>query len=300
MNNTCQPQGMASEGMRMEKVINNLDGLQALQGISIEALAHKNFLTDEYNDNVRDVVEYSQNIKNSYQLFNWLQASFQYLVRHEVFIYATRSGKHSHYHFDYLSCSRYFTEDTLKSLTVKPDSLLQLVMQQWQTSKKPLFVVDDEESEEMSEDEYVVTRLDEKEFTSTELREFVVHGLSEQGLMVIFGRLQHHSRKEIAANLRLLMPTLQRVISSVIINADKQIKAGLYGPRPYSAKKLSRREVEVLAWLQLGKTNWEISNILNVSPLTVKNHVQNIIKKLGVKNRRQAAAKGVRLGLVKK
>jgi DNA-binding CsgD family transcriptional regulator len=49
----------------------------------------------------------------------------------------------------------------------------------------------------------------------------------------------------------------------------------------------------------MGKTNWEISTILNISPLTVKNHVQNVIRKLSVLNRNQAAIKAAKLGLIK-
>ncbi|PCK10024.1 MAG: hypothetical protein COA42_00005 [Alteromonadaceae bacterium] len=53
--------------------------------------------------------------------------------------------------------------------------------------------------------------------------------------------------------------------------------------------KLSERESEVLQWVSLGKTNWEIGMILDISMYTVKNHVKNILKKLGVNNRTQAA-----------
>jgi transcriptional regulator EpsA len=56
---------------------------------------------------------------------------------------------------------------------------------------------------------------------------------------------------------------------------------------------LTQRESEILAWVCVGKTNWEISRIFNISENTVKNHVQNIYKKLGVTNRTQAAGKAV-------
>lgn len=48
----------------------------------------------------------------------------------------------------------------------------------------------------------------------------------------------------------------------------------------------------------MGKTNWEIGNIMQVSPLTIKNHVQNILRKLDVENRSQAASKALKLGLI--
>ncbi|GAB2882941.1 hypothetical protein GCM10027046_09170 [Uliginosibacterium flavum] len=53
---------------------------------------------------------------------------------------------------------------------------------------------------------------------------------------------------------------------------------------------LSSREIEVLHWIRAGKTNFEIGVILDISPLTVKNHVQKILRKLNVSNRAQAAA----------
>jgi DNA-binding CsgD family transcriptional regulator len=57
---------------------------------------------------------------------------------------------------------------------------------------------------------------------------------------------------------------------------------------------LSERERQVLQWVREGKTNHEIGQILSISPLTVKNHVQRILRKLNVSNRAQAAARGVK------
>lgn len=60
----------------------------------------------------------------------------------------------------------------------------------------------------------------------------------------------------------------------------------------------SKRELEILAWICLGKTNDEIGRILSISEFTVKNHVQRILAKLGVQNRTQAATRALSLGLV--
>ncbi|MHB1295275.1 MAG: response regulator transcription factor [Anaerolineae bacterium] len=61
---------------------------------------------------------------------------------------------------------------------------------------------------------------------------------------------------------------------------------------------LSERELEVLRLVAEGLTNQEIAQALIVSPTTIKSHVQNIIVKLGVSDRTQAAVQGVRQGLI--
>jgi transcriptional regulator EpsA len=54
---------------------------------------------------------------------------------------------------------------------------------------------------------------------------------------------------------------------------------------------LSERELEILRWVTLGKTNPEIGSILNLSEFTIKNHLKRIFKKLDVMNRAQAVGK---------
>ncbi|VAW58405.1 hypothetical protein MNBD_GAMMA11-3011 [hydrothermal vent metagenome] len=53
---------------------------------------------------------------------------------------------------------------------------------------------------------------------------------------------------------------------------------------------LSPRELDVLEWVCVGKTNWEIGKILGISFCTVKIHVRNILRKLNASNRVQAAS----------
>ncbi len=61
---------------------------------------------------------------------------------------------------------------------------------------------------------------------------------------------------------------------------------------------LSARECEVLVLVVDGYSNQEIANELGITHNTVKNHLRNILTKLGVRNRAQAAAYAVRHGLV--
>lgn len=92
--------------------------------------------------------------------------------------------------------------------------------------------------------------------------------------------------------VELLMPYLHVALSRIGENEDVAEPVEL----PVESL-LSPRERQVLDWMREGKTNHEIGHILNISPLTVKNHVQNILRKLKVCNRAQAVATGVRAGL---
>lgn len=62
--------------------------------------------------------------------------------------------------------------------------------------------------------------------------------------------------------------------------------------------ELSAREMDVLRCVVAGMSNKEIGNHLNISELTVKRHVGQLLEKLGVQYRTQAATAAIRRGLV--
>jgi DNA-binding NarL/FixJ family response regulator len=61
---------------------------------------------------------------------------------------------------------------------------------------------------------------------------------------------------------------------------------------------LTQRELQVLRHMALGLSNKEIGQSLNISVETVKEHVQNVLRKIAVTDRTQAAVWAVRKGLV--
>ena len=61
---------------------------------------------------------------------------------------------------------------------------------------------------------------------------------------------------------------------------------------------LTGRELEVLREIVGGKSNKEIAAALDISEATVKSHVNNILSKLGVTDRTQAATTALQRGLV--
>lgn len=66
-----------------------------------------------------------------------------------------------------------------------------------------------------------------------------------------------------------------------------------------STEKLTNREIEILKMVANGYTNKLISQEFFISQDTVKEHVSNIIKKLGSKNRAEAVAVAIRKKLIK-
>lgn len=79
----------------------------------------------------------------------------------------------------------------------------------------------------------------------------------------------------------------------------RRVTSALAAPRtkPDMEVPLTRREAQVLAHMVEGHTNQRIADELAVSYETVKEHVQNVLKKIGVNDRTQAAVWAVRSGL---
>jgi DNA-binding NarL/FixJ family response regulator len=65
-----------------------------------------------------------------------------------------------------------------------------------------------------------------------------------------------------------------------------------------STEQLTQREQDVLEQIVRGKSNKEIGSALDISEATVKTHINNLLSKLGVEDRTQAATAAIQRGLV--
>jgi len=68
--------------------------------------------------------------------------------------------------------------------------------------------------------------------------------------------------------------------------------------RPVFNEPLSDRELEILRLVASGASNQDIADTLSIALTTARKHVSNILGKLGVRNRTQAASRGRDLGLL--
>jgi two-component system, NarL family, response regulator len=83
--------------------------------------------------------------------------------------------------------------------------------------------------------------------------------------------------------------------SSQIFDAIGQIDRC---PRPADELQLTKRELEVLTLIAKGRTNQQISQVLFITPGTVRVHVHTILQKLNVSDRTQAAIFALQQNLI--
>ena len=87
-------------------------------------------------------------------------------------------------------------------------------------------------------------------------------------------------------------------VTAMVLGEFRRLSA-IAPPGPPASCGLSPREVEVVRLLACGACNKDIARALGVAEGTVKNHVTNVLAKLGVDDRTQAALRARDLGLVR-
>ena len=112
--------------------------------------------------------------------------------------------------------------------------------------------------------------------------------LKDSSIQELIAGINAASRGESLISPTIASKVLQRVrASSTQPEIESTIRA-----------ELSDREIEVLKLIANGKDNAMIAGELHISPKTVKNHISNILMKLQIDNRIQAAVYAVRSGIV--
>lgn len=126
------------------------------------------------------------------------------------------------------------------------------------------------------------------------MRSSLVHGFSDQRgnleCIYVFLSTQNLSDPVFHRSLRFFLPYLDhslRQVSHLPFQSATQGPGVVESDSPDESSSLSPRELEIMHWVRIGKTNYEIGVILNISAFTVKNHLQRIYKKLGTSSRAQ-------------
>jgi transcriptional regulator EpsA len=128
------------------------------------------------------------------------------------------------------------------------------------------------------------------------MRSVLVHGVHDKrsghdSLFVAFTCGSFTRGRSLARFLSLLEPLVAQVDAAFRKVPAFPLNDARFALREGNVLDLSTREMEVLDALCRGRTNLQIAATLDISPFTVKNHVQRIFRKIGVSNRTQAAAR---------
>jgi transcriptional regulator EpsA len=232
-------------------------------------------------------IETSVRVAKRSDFFLWVQGVFQGVLGHELLVCAVAEPGNRAFRMEWMS-SRPLDEALFAQLCEPGGGLMYRLIALWEKSGlRPLVVNPDRGSSDEIAAE--VGRL--------QLDKVVAHGVPDirgraAGLFA-FSWLSGRGSFEAVRALELIVPYLYA--AWVRANCDGRGSAGITSV--VTREVLTAREVEILNWVEQGKSNNEIAQILSISHLTVKNHVQKILRKLNVQNRAQAVAKGINLNL---
>ncbi len=112
--------------------------------------------------------------------------------------------------------------------------------------------------------------------------------------------LKDSSIQDLMAGIRAAARGESLISPTIAAKVLQRIRASSSQPEIESTirSELSDREIQVLKLIANGKDNAMIAGELHISPKTVKNHISNILMKLQIENRIQAAVYAVRSGIV--
>lgn len=261
--------------------------------------------------------EASLRIKEHMDLFHWLQGDVQRFVPHEILIAAWGDFSTRVLTFDVISPSPRLRTEKLYSLggldacsgdvcrrakgirACGPCGIIPFLVgmrDRWHgVGCSPVTVLRSEEAQVI---DFICASCDPgaSELLAT-MRSSLVHGFGDQRgkneCVYVFLSTKDLSDNSFRRNLRFLLPYLDYSLRQV---AQLPVQNGDAEPEPNVVEAvesgeqsgLSQREFEIMEWVRIGKTNYEVGIILNISAFTVKNHLQRIFKKLDVTNRAQA------------
>ncbi len=246
-----------------------------------------NLITLEGEDQGRlvSIIDSSLKVNDEKRFFCWAQCELQYLMPHEILLCGTNMGAGSMMRYFLFSSTPEFTIEHVRELCNPNDGLINQMMRIAELSGD-VFLIGPDSRDNLDLDCMKALR-------RHKLINAVAHGVldAESRLKSYFCFFRVHEKLDNRTRylLNILLPILDVTISRVAVNAV---------PQKQCEVMLGKRLMEVLLLLKAGKSNQEIAEELALSPLTVKNHVQKILKKLKAKSRTHAVIHAINIGLL--
>ena len=237
------------------------------------------------------LIEGATAIRRHADLLHWLQGDVQHYLPHDILLAGWGSFQEGAIQHDVLS-----KLPGVRSYAVGTDSLPFLLSKFYDCwvlfNKKPCRL-------DFRSFEYLLGNTSLPGSFSSELRSMrsiLIHGMrDERGqyeCLYVMLSVNLIPEEPTSTAIKMLMPFIDSALRQIthLPQQQKQTLKSLRSPHE-DAFGLSDREIQIMDWVAMGKTNSEIGSILNISGFTVKNHMQRIFQKLNVFNRAQAVSK---------
>jgi len=223
--------------------------------------------------------------------FSWTQGLLQSLIRHELLICALGHGKPPSFRADGFSMT---TPDpsTFSDMFLRDAAVAPTLLKAWEERRYQPVIFDCSPSNPLGNGAFT------RELDRLGANQLLVHGVHDADgralCLFVFACRPASVGPRQAYLAQLLAPSMH----AAWVRTQLQQRAQGSGERAQGGNILTVRELDILKWIYLGKSNFEIGAILKISPLTVKNHVQKILRKLNVVNRTQAIGKSLELRIL--
>lgn len=239
-----------------------------------------------------EVVAEAAHVRRRYEFFVWAHMRLQALLPHDVLVCGVPRNQSARMFFDYYY-SVPIDPEALSRLCHPRDGLANDLVDRWiGDGYEPLRI----DAEARGSD----ARLG-SELAALGFRDCIVHGIPKaqaaaaSHCVFAFASLQRPQGEREAVLAQLLVPHIFAAYCRALTRERPVVEVERGGERDAA---VTDREVEILRWVREGKSNQEIGMILSISPLTVKNHVQKILRKLNATNRAQAVSKAISMKLL--
>ncbi|MDB5870414.1 MAG: transcriptional regulator, LuxR family [Polaromonas sp.] len=237
------------------------------------------------------LIEGISTVRKHFELLQWLQNDIQHCLPHDILLVGWGNFQEGLVQHDILS-----KLPGVRSYAVGTDSLPFLLgkfYDCWITAgKKPIHL-------DFCNFEYLLGNNSlPGSFGSAlrRMRSVLIHGMCDERGQYECLYVMLSSRvipeEPSSTSLRILLPFIDSALRQIAHLPQQQRQPSKPSRTAQEdAFGLSEREIQIMDWVAMGKTNSEIGSILNISGFTVKNHMQRIFQKLNVFNRAQAVSK---------
>lgn len=233
------------------------------------------------------IIETAQQVQSRAQFFVWSQGDLQRWLPHKLLVCGAFDLADRCMAFDIFN-SIPMTEALAKDIGQPSSPVLAWAQQEWQGNKRQPFVLPLAQ---------VPQAASMARWLHAGFSEWLVHGVSRPGRpddiesLFILANPNKQATADTVQAMGWLMPHIHITWQRVFAHQRAQhLAAGEVIRPPVRGEQVTRRELELLFWVREGLNNQQIAEQLGISALTVKNHIQKILRKLGAANRTQAVA----------